>query len=126
MVSVPSNGLTKIHYEYAGAYIDHIFLVGSKNNTSNNIAYTEFSNLEFWDGNLQHSGNWLYVLGEFDKSKLHVVAFTPYENLTVSDFEIHKINYPKTIIANWFYPELAFLAISFIFGKWLFDQMKYR
>lgn len=126
MVSVPSSGLTKIHYEYADNSTEHIFLVGSRNYTSSNIEYTEFSSLEHWTGSLQHSGNWLYVLGEFDESKLNVIASTPYESLTVSDFNITKFNYPKTIIANWFYPELAFLAISFIFGKWLFNQMKYR
>jgi hypothetical protein len=125
MVSVPSSGLTKIHYEYAGNSTEHIFLVGSRNYTSG-IEYTEFSSLEHWTGSLQHSGNWLYVLGEFDQSKLGVIASTPYESLTVSNFDIHKMNYPKTIIANWFYPELAFLAITFLFGKWLFNQMKYR
>ena len=126
MVSVPSQGLTKIHYEYAGNSTEHIFLIGSRNYTSNNIEFTDFSSLEHWEGELQHSGNWLYVLGEFDKSKFNVIASTPYESLTVSGFNITKFNYPKTIIANWFYPELAFLAISFIFGKWLFNQMKYR
>jgi hypothetical protein len=126
MVSVPSHGLTKILYEYAGNSTEHIFLVGSRNYTSNNIESTDFSRLEHWTGNLQHSGAWLYVLGEFDQSKLSVTASTPYESQTVSDFNITKFNYPKTIIANWFYPELAFLAISFFFGKWLFNQMKYR
>jgi hypothetical protein len=126
MVSVPSNGLTKIHYEYAENSTDHIFLVGSRNYSSNGIECTEFSSLEHWTGSLQHSGNWLYVLGEFDQSKLSVIAYTPYESLTVSDFNITKFNYPKTIIANWFYPEIAFLAITFLFGKWLFNQMKYR
>jgi hypothetical protein len=126
MVSVPSNGLTKIHYEYAGNSTDHIFLVGCRNYSSNGIECTDFSSLEHWEGSLQHSGSWLYVLGEFDKSKLSVIAYTPYESQTVSDFNITKFNYPKTIIANWFYPEIAFLAISFIFGKWLFNQMKYN
>jgi hypothetical protein len=126
MVSVPSQELTKIHYEYAGNSTEHIFLVGSRNYSSNNIEDTEFSRLEHWTGSLQHSGNWLYVIGEFDKSKLSVTASTCYESITVSDFNITKFNYPKTIIANWFYPEIAFLAISFIFGKWLFNQMKYR
>jgi hypothetical protein len=126
MVSVPSSGLTKIRYEYAGNSTEHIFLVGSRNQSSYNIECTEFSRLEFWTGNLQHSGSWLYVLGEFDQSELNVTASTPYETIPVSDFNITKFNFPKTIIANWFYPELAFLAVSFIFGKWLLNQMKYR
>jgi hypothetical protein len=125
MVSVPFNGLTKIHYEYAGNSTEHIFLVGSRNYTSG-IEYTEFSSLEHWEGELQHSGKWLYMLGEFDQSKLSVIASTPYEDLPVSDFNITKFNYPKSIIANWFYPEIVFLAVSFIFGKWLFNQMKYN
>jgi hypothetical protein len=126
MVSVPSNGLVKVHYEYAGNSTEHIFLVGSRNYSSNNIECTDFSSIEHWTGSLQHSGNWLYVLGEFDQSKLSVTASTCYEDLPVSNFNITKFDYPKTIIANWFYPEIAFLAITFLFGKWLFNQMKYR
>jgi len=123
MASVPSNGLVKVYYEYNGSSVYHIYAVGERQTDENGIQYTDFSNLEYWSGDLQHHGNWLYVLGEFDRSKLNVAISTPYDDMNVEEFRIIKNDYPQEAIAFWFYPTIGFLICLYFIAKFFWRKI---
>jgi hypothetical protein len=122
-VSVPSNGLTKVHYEYKDNSSDHIYLVGERQIDKEGVEYTNFTELKHWEGNINHEGNFIKIFDEFDKSKLNVTVTTPYEEIEVKEFNITKKDFPAEPVSRWFYAEVVFLAYCVIFGVWLFKQI---
>lgn len=122
---VPSEWLTSIEYTYDGNTSEHILLVGEKNSTTEGVEYTEYSELEHWDGKLQHQSKWVYINGIFDKSKLNVTAHTPYEEITVNNFKIVKKDFPKRAIANWLAPFVWTMIIIGIGIWYLWRQIWY-
>jgi hypothetical protein len=75
------------------------------------------------DGKLQHEGDFIKFIGTFDRKKLKVKAFTPYEEIEVTNFEIIKKDFPDEPISRWVYAEAVFLALCLIFGWWLKKQI---
>jgi len=120
IMSVPSQGLVKVHYEYYGVSTDHFYAIGEIHNGDKGVKYTNFTNLEYWKGDYTHQGNWLTILGEFDQSKLNVTVTTPYEDLQVTDFKIINKDIPSEIIAWWFYPSIGLLAVLFLYCKYYY------
>lgn len=122
-VVVPSESLVNVKYTYDGNTSQHNYLVGTRNHTETGVEYTEYTKMDYWEGALQHENNIIYVLGEFDRSKLKVIASTPYEDIEVTEFDIIKKDYPQEIISKWFYIEVFFFAWAFVFLWWLKKQI---
>jgi hypothetical protein len=122
-LSVPSNGLTKLHYEYKDNSSEHIFLVGTRNYTENGVMFTEYSELEHWEGNLQHQGKWIFCLGQFNENKLKVTAYTPFKKIGVKKFDLIKVEYPGKIIAWWVYPFIITLVILLLGIRYMWKQI---
>jgi hypothetical protein len=122
-LSVPSGGLTKLHYEYKDNSSEHIFLVGTRNYTENGVMFTEYSKLEHWEGNLQHQGKWIFGMGQFNENKLKVTAYTPFKTIEVKKFDLIKVEYPGKIIAWWFYPFILTLIILLLGIRYMWKQI---
>ena len=118
-VPVPAEGIVNMQFNYDGNSSQHNYLAGTRNYTSTGVEYTEYANFNRWDGTIPHENNVIYVLGEFDRSKLNVTATTPYEIIAVTDFEIIKKGYPEKIISDMFYVNIVFFSWAFAFLWWL-------
>lgn len=112
-LEVPSNGLTKIKYEYKGNSSEHTFLVGSRNKTKEGVQFTEFSELEHWEGTLKQQADWVQIPGKINPDKLKVTAYTPYKEIEVNKFKAYNKKAPEEPIAWWFKPSLGLLGIIF-------------
>lgn len=123
-VYVPADGLVKLDFTYGVNVSTHSFLVGEREQ-KNNVEYTEYTRLEDWSGDLNHTGQWCFVYGTFDESKLHVKATTPYQEVNVTDFNITWHDYPKEPIAFWFYPTVWFLICLYFIGKFFWRRIWY-
>jgi len=119
VASVPSKGLTQIKYEYNGKTVNHIYLLGEQHQDDNGVTYTNFSNVNYWKGDLPHTGEFLYINGSFDPEKLTVTAYTPYENFSVTDFNYTKKDYPLKFFADWLFPSFGLFVILW-FGAWYY------
>ena len=116
---VPSDGLTQVEYEYDGKTVKHVYLLGEQHTNDNGITYTNFSQVNYWKGDLPHSGEFLFINGSFDPEKLTVTAYTPYENFEVTHFDYVKKDFPDKVIADWLYPSFGlFLILGF--GAWYY------
>lgn len=112
---VPSNGLTQIEYQYDDKTVKHVFLLGEQHRTDDGIVYTNFSNVDYWKGDLNHSGEFLFINGSFDPEKLTVTAYTPYESFQVTHFDYVKKDYPDKFYADWLFPSFGlFLILWFV------------
>lgn len=116
---VSPDGLTRVEYEYDGKTVEHVFLLGEQHRTENGIIYTNFSNVNYWKGDLPHSGEFLYINGSFDPEKLTVTAYTPYENFSVAHFDYVKKDYPVKFFADWLFPSFGLFLILW-FGAWYY------
>ncbi|HIH75147.1 MAG TPA: hypothetical protein HA306_08275, partial [Methanosarcina sp.] len=105
-VYVPSEGLTKIVYEYGGNSSEHIFMLGERQADEKGIISTAYTTVNYWDGSLSYLGDSLIINGPFDKNKLKVTCYTPYEEFQVTDFQ-HTIN--DLPADSWTKDFLAFL-----------------
>ncbi len=115
MAYVPSDGLTQIEYEYDDKTVKHVFLLGEQHRTDDGIVYTNFSNVDYWKGDLNHSGEFLFINGSFDPEKLTVTAYTPYESFQVTHFDYVKKDYPDKFYADWLFPSFGlFLILWFV------------
>ncbi|MFA6876061.1 MAG: hypothetical protein WCQ87_05460, partial [Parabacteroides sp.] len=119
VASIPHNGLTQVEYEYDGKTVNHVYLLGEQHRDSNGIIYTNFSNVDYWKGDLPHSGEFLYINGSFDPEKLTVTAYTPYENFSVTTFNYTKKDYPTQFFADWLFPSFGLFVILW-FGAWYY------
>ncbi|MDD3069281.1 MAG: right-handed parallel beta-helix repeat-containing protein [Bacilli bacterium] len=116
---VPSEGLTKVKYEYDGKEVNHIYLLGEQHRNDNGVIYTNFSKVNYWNGDLDHQGEFLYINGSFDPEKLTVTAYTPYESFQVIHFDHIKKDYPDKFYADWLFPSFG-LFLIFGFGAWYY------
>jgi hypothetical protein len=123
-VYVPADGLVKLDFTYGINVSTHTFLVGEREQ-KDNVEYTEYTRLEDWSGDLNHTGQWCFVYGTFDESKLNVKATTPYKEVNVTDFNITRHDYPKEPIAFWFYPTVGFLICLYFIGKFFWRRIWY-
>ena len=116
---VPSYGLTQVEYEYGGKQVKHIYLLGERHANDNGITYTNFSQVNYWKGDLPHSGEFLFINGSFDPEKLTVTAYTPFENFEVTRFDHVKKEFPDKVISDWLFPSFGlFLILGF--GAWYY------
>ena len=116
---VPSDGLTKVKYEYDGKEVNHIYLLGEQHRNENGVLYTNFSRVNYWKGDLPHNGEFLFINGSFDPEKLTVTAYTPYESFQVIHFDHIKKVYPDKFYADWLFPSFGlFLILGF--GAWYY------
>jgi hypothetical protein len=121
-VFVPSDGLVKIDYAYGENVSTHQFLRGERK-VKDNVQYTEYSRLEDWLGDMNHTEQWCFVYGTFDESKLNVKASTPYRDINVTNFVIKRHDYPKDPIAFWLYPTIGFLICLYFIGRFFWHRI---
>lgn len=119
MAYVPSDGLTQIEYQYDDKTVKHVFLLGEQHRNDDGIVYTNFSNVNYWKGDLPHSGDFLFINGSFDPEKLTVTAYTPYESFQVTHFDYLKKDYPAKFFADWLFPSFWLFLIMW-FGAWYY------
>lgn len=119
LVYVPSDGLTKVKYEYDGKEVNHIYLLGEQHRNENGVLYTNFSRVNYWKGDLPHNGEFLFINGSFDPEKLTVTAYTPYESFQVTHFDYVKKDYPDKFYADWLFPSFG-LFVILGFGAWYY------
>lgn len=116
---VPPEGLTAVEYEYDGKNVKHIYMIGERHKNDNGVIYTNFSKVNYWNGDLDHQGEFLYINGSFDPEKLTVTAYTPYESFQVIHFDHIKKDYPDKFYADWLFPSFGlFLILGF--GAWYY------
>jgi len=88
--SVPE-GLQRVEYEYDGKIVKHVLEVGERIRGDNGIIHTNITEVNYWDGDLDHFGDGLYIEGEFDQDKLKIRAYTIYEEIpTESEYFLHE------------------------------------
>jgi len=68
----------KIVYRYNGTVTTHHRMLGLRKTDSTGQIYTTFSDVNFWEGGLDHYGDDLYINGTFDMDPLQVEVYTPY------------------------------------------------
>ena len=88
--SVPE-GLQRVEYEYNGKTVKNVLEVGERIRGDNGIIHTNITEVNYWDGDLDHFGDGLYIEGEFDQDKLKIRAYTIYEEIpTESEYFLHE------------------------------------
>ena len=119
-LKVPSDGLTKVLYEYDGNHSEHIFLVGARNTTESGVKFTEYSELEHWDGDVTNQADWVQIPGRLNPDKLKVTAYTPYKEIEVKKYKAYNKEAPDEPIAWWFKPSLGLLGVIVFYlrRKW--------
>lgn len=84
-------GLQRVEYEYDGKIVKHVLEVGERIRGDNGIIHTNITEVSYWDGDLDHFGDGLYIEGEFDQDKLKIRAYTIYEEIpTESEYFLHE------------------------------------
>jgi len=85
-------GVQRIVYEYDGKELKHVFEVGEHITDDAGIIHTNITDVDYWDGDLEHSGDGLLLEGQdFDENKLKVLAYSIFEEIpTESDYMLHK------------------------------------
>jgi hypothetical protein len=114
-VSVPSNGLVKVHYDYMGNSTDHSYAVGEMQTDDEGVQYTQFTKINDWVGNIPNYGEYLYVNGTADPQKLTVTAYTPYEHFEVKNFNYVNYKIHPQFFADWFWPSIG-MCIIVLYG----------
>ncbi len=125
LASVPTNGLSEVEYEYNGKTADHVFLLGEQHKNNEGIIYTNFSKVDYWTGELNHSGEFLFINGSFNPKKLTVTAYTPYENFQVTRFDYVKKEFPVKYYADWLYPSFGLFLIIWIVAWYYIKKILY-
>lgn len=125
LASVPTNGLSEVEYEYNGKTAEHVFLLGEQHKNNEGIIYTNFSKVDYWTGELNHSGEFLFINGSFDPKKLTVTAYTPYEEFQVTHFDYIKKEFPVKYYADWLYPSFGLFLIIWIVAWYYIKKILY-
>jgi hypothetical protein len=115
LVYVPSQGLIKVNYEYAGNTSEHVLMIGEKGTGENGVQYTNFSTCDYWRGSIPYQGEALYIPGSVDQSKLNVTCFTPYESFKVTKFEYIEKAWKGESFSDWVFPFVLKLGIILFF-----------
>jgi hypothetical protein len=118
LVYVPSQGLIKVNYEYAGNTSEHVLMIGEKGTGENGVQYTNFSTCDYWRGAIPYQGEALYIPGSVDQSKLNVTCFTPYESLKIIKFEYTEKAWKGESFSDWVLPFVLKLGVI-LFVLWL-------
>jgi hypothetical protein len=95
LVRYQDDNLSKIVYRYNGTVTTHYLMLGLRHmDNESGIQYTNFTDADFWKGDLPNYGDSLYINGSnFDPKKLTVEAYNPYENKTVDiKYTLHKVD----------------------------------
>ena len=124
--AVKANGtsLTKITYEYDGNSSVHNLMVGERNKNNNGVIYTNFTTLDYWEGDIPHQADWIKELGVFDEDKLDVTVKTPYEEIKIKDWKIVKHEMPEKTTELWVDPFLGLLGVIFLYMKYYWGWFK--
>lgn len=122
---VPSDGLTQIEYDYDGKTVKHVFLLGEQHVNEKGIVYTNFSNVNYWKGDLDHQGEFLFVNGSFDPEKLTVTVYTPYESFQVTHFDYVKKDYPVKFYADWLFPSFGLFLVLWLVAWYYIRKILY-
>jgi len=123
--SVPPSGLVKVQYEYDGSSSEHVYMIGERQTDKNGVEYTNFSSVNYWKGELYHSGEMLYVNGVFDPEKLTVKAYTPYETLNVEKVDLIKYEAPDKIVADWFFPSIGVMILLGFGARFYMKKLRF-
>ena len=101
---MPSQGLIKVNYEYAGNITENVLMIGEKGTGENSVQYTNFSTCNYWRGDIPYQGETLFIAGSVDQSKLNITCFTPYESFKVAKFEYIEKAWKRESFSDWFLP----------------------
>ncbi|MHB8102614.1 MAG: right-handed parallel beta-helix repeat-containing protein [Methanosarcina sp.] len=107
LVYVTGEGLTGVKYEYGNQSTTHYFSINEGSSSSG---------ADIWEGELQHTGNAVYLEGALDESKLKITGFNPDGYNTISKINITEEKDNSNQILNpmfWaFLGTLTILGIS--------------
>lgn len=105
LVYVTGEGLTGVKYEYGNKSTTHYFSILEGNKSSGS---------DIWEGELQHTGNAVYLEGKLNQSQLKITAFNPSGYSTISQINVTEENDNSNQILN---PKLwSFLGVLIILG----------
>lgn len=105
LVYVTGEGLTGVKYEYGNKFTTHYFSI---------IEGNQSSGADMWEGELQHTGNAVYLDGALDRNQLKITAFNPSGYSTISQINVTRKNDERSQVFN---PQLwAFLGTLAILG----------
>lgn len=102
LVSVPTNGLSEVHYSANGTTAKHTLMVGEKHGNK-----VTFSNTSIWEGKITHQGNSIKINGLVDSKSIKVVCITPYGKEFQPSFKVIQIEQKSRL----FRPILIFTGI---------------
>ena len=101
LVYVTGEGLTGVKYEYGN------------NSTTHYLSINE-ERADMWEGELQHTGNAVYLEGKLDQSQLKITAFNPSGYNTISKINVTEEKDNSNQVLN---PKLwSFLGVLLILG----------
>ena len=107
LVYVSGEGLTSVKYEYGNQSTTHYFSINEGNLSSST---------DFWEGELPHKGNAVYLEGALNANNLKITGFTPSGYNTISRINITEENDGSNQVLNpklWgFLGTLTILGIS--------------
>ena len=76
---------------YNGKTLKNVLEIGESITEDTGIIYTNITEVNYWDGDLDHFGDGLYIEGEFDQDKLKIRAYTIYEEIPAeSEYFLHE------------------------------------
>jgi hypothetical protein len=95
LVRYQADNISKIVYRYNGTVTTHYKMLGLRHiDNETGLQYTNFTDSDFWKGDLSNYGDSLYIKGSnFDPKKLTVEAYNPYDNKTVNiKYTLHTVD----------------------------------
>jgi len=105
LVYVTGEGLTGVRYEYGNKSTTHYYSI---------LEGDSSSGADMWEGELQHTGNAVYLEGKLDQSQLKITAYSSSGYSTISQIKVTEENDNSNQILN---PKLwGFLGVLLILG----------
>lgn len=110
-----TNATQKVTVNYEDNSTTHRLMIGERIKDENGVISTLYTRCDRWEGTIKHTGDVFILPGEFDKDKLYIEYFTPYESSEVDDIVVtyHKTeeeNYNMIILKFIIYLILAMFA----------------
>jgi hypothetical protein len=88
---VDPEGLQRVEYEYDGKTVKHILEIGESITEDSGVIHTNITDVDYWEGDLDHFGDGIYINDTFDQDKLKIRAYTIYEEIpTKTDYKLHE------------------------------------
>lgn len=101
LVYVSGDGLTGVRYEYGNESTTHYLSISGES-------------ADIWEGELQHTGNVVYLEGQLNKGQLKITAFNPSGYSTISQINVTEEKDESSQVLN---PKLwSFLGVLLILG----------